>query len=380
MPTSVSAFWMRLCSPWTVLGALLLTLLIIWSVRDIYRYRKNTDRSTYRFNRQRFVTCIIVICIVWMYVVFLDFARESLRGVNCVGIEERVSPDHPYAKYSIEPVNEQFWAEDTQMACFQGKHLPVGVVGVVGLVFCLCIIAAIIFWLPLNKKNMQKPEFISRYWFVYQAYREEWYSVPWESVVLTRKALIAAVISVSVHLSVSLQAATCAGILTTAAVLQTVFWPFKIPEDHEYIPRYGGWFFRRLLHRPDLAESWIDANNSINLNILESISLTSSMSMFYSVIISNDTTTTPAGRWFVIVLTFVLNVAFLLYMFFRLYSGLHVLFDLRLALEKPSFLEKHKNNVGVLHLIRKGWVVFVQLTNTYIHGTQKHTNPSETAA
>ena len=370
---------MRLCSPWTVLGALLLTLLIIWSVRDIHRYRKKTDRSTYRFNRQRFVTCIIVICIVWMYVVFLDFVRESLRGVNCVGIEERVSPDHPYAKYSIEPVNEQFWAEDTQMTCFQGKHLPVGVVGVVGLVFCLCIIAAIIFWLPLNKKNMQKPEFISRYWFVYQAYREEWYSVPWESVVLTRKALIATVISVSVHLSVSLQAATCAGILTTAAVLQTVFWPFKIPEEHEYIPKYAGWFFRRLLHRPDLAESWIDANNSINLNILESISLTSSITMFYSVIISNDTTTTPAGRWFVIVLTFVLNVSFLLYMFFRLYSGLHVLFDLRLALEKPSFLEKYKNNVGVLHLIRKGWVVFAQLTNTYIHGPQKNISPSETA-
>lgn len=363
-PASISALWIRLATPWMTLFALLLTFIFFWSILNARHERNMKRRHEYSrpvcFTRARFTTCLIVISIVSCYFSYIDVVRELLRAINCVEIgkeeDDIVATDHPYHNYSLEIGENRVWAEDTDLVCYEGKHLPTGIIGIVGIFIAFLGIVAIIVWLPLNKKNLTKTEFVSRYWFLYQAYRKEWYTIAWESTILTRKALIAAVIVFSVHLGPTLQASMCAGVLIVAHILHSTFSPFKIPEDHEYIPEYAGSIFR-FLHMPKLSLNWIKFNNSIHLNILESASLASSVIVFYSAIILHDSNSSLLGRAAMTAFTFVVNVLFLLYMLYRLYCGLHVLLDLKLDWGDAGFMAQHENSMGVRSLLKKSFAL-----------------------
>ena len=361
MSASVAAAWMRLAIPWIVLPGLLITLVAIWAAVCAWtackqKWKADADNT---FTAERLMTYAIIISIVSMHFNYINVVRELLKAVNCVDMAdayEEVGFDHPFRDYATETVDRTVWAEDTELACFRGSHLPLGVIGIVGLVASLLGIVAIILWLPLNRKHKGKTTFIERYWFLYQAYRRDWYTVAWESVILVRKSMIAAAVVFSVHMTPNLQASICAGVLTFALAAHAIFMPFKIPEEHPNVPDYAGGLFR-IVRLPSLARRWVSLNNAVDLNTLEIVSLAASASVFYSAVVLHDDSSSALGRLFMSLLAFSVNASFAIYLIYLLYTGLHVLLDLKLELKKVYILDG-ENSMGPFALARKAYALF----------------------
>ena len=354
-PSSIAALWMRLATPLIVQGALILTYAISWMIRTVHQ-RTTGIRCGGRTRWKRLGTCTIIIFIVSMYFSYIHVVRELLRAINCVEIDSPrayVPSDHPYVQYATESV-QHVWAEDTRIVCLQGSHLPVAIVGFVGLFFAFCWIIWIIAWLPLNRKKHNDTAFISRYWFLYQAYRKEWYRVSWESTILLRKALISAVIVFSNHLGPTLQATLCASILLLAQSFQSFLSPFKVTEYHIAVPEYSGSLFKAL-HLPKCASQWRQLNNAIHLNTLETASLTCSSIVFFSAIVLHDPSSSGAGKVVTEVFAFMSNLLFVLYIIYRLYAGLHIILDNKLEFGRPIFMAQHPPGMGIRSLARKAW-------------------------
>ena len=351
VPPSISAIWLRMYTPAIVMTSFLLILVLYW----LYRHWKATrlgTRERDRFTARRLITCAVVICIVTVYFSYTDTVRVLLRTVNCITLDDDAQrDDHDYQRYAIY-TQQCVWAEDTDLTCYQGDHRATGIAGAFGLFIALFSIVFIIFWLPLNKKKATSTEFVARYWFIYQAYRKEWYTLPWEAVILTRKAMIAAVVVFSVHTGPNLQAAMCVGILVVNYMAQLTLKPFKVPKDHQSVPIYASHVLRSL-RRWKLPSRWVQFNNRLTLNELETASLFSSILVFYSVIIFNDDRSEEAAKFMIAIFTFFVAFVFSMYMFYRLYCGLHVLLDLKLEAANPTFMEYFQNGLGPIALFRK---------------------------
>ena len=354
VPASIAAMWMRMSTPWIVLVAVALTFSLSFLVSQMRNRLRRTPTTRYQLSPEHFVTSIVVICIVSMQFSYIDVVREFMRAINCLSLHvgEEVSPEHPYLVYATETAERRIWAEDTALECYEGSHRPVGILGIAGLVCSLAGIITIILWLPLNRKRRTRTTFVSRYWFVYQAYRGEWYTVAWESIVLSRKCMIAAAVVFSVHMNPVLQASVCTGVLTAALALQAMFSPFKETDGQHLVPEYVGDLFY-CMHMPKLAKRWVDFNNAVNLNILEAASLASSASVFFSAVVLQDDDCSHLGRVFVSVISLVANVLFFVYIVFRLYAGLHVFLDLKLQTKHSSFLTTYENSIGLFSLCIK---------------------------
>ena len=381
-PASISALWIRLALPWIILVGLCLFFSVFWCIAYVLRRRSRLLDHTDDFQRRKLFTCLVIISVVSMYFSYIDVVRQLMRCVNCVKIGEesgRIVSDHPYAQYVIERQDKRVWAEDTDVVCYDGKHLPLGIVGIVGLFISFCGIITIIVWLPLNRKHVTNTEFVSRYWFLYQAYRKEWYTNAWESTILIRKSLIAAVIVFSVHLGSTLQASLCTGVLVLAYIMHSFLMPFKIPDQHEYVPEYAGDLFKRL-HVPKIGVWWVRINNSVHLNNLESASLASSIVFFFSAIILDDTNSSALGKNAMVTFTFVVNVAFLMYIVYRLYAGVHVLLDLKLEMSSSSFLAIHEPAMSVPAFLHKAMELLRVARSKVKEELDEHHEESDAAA
>ena len=355
-PPSVIAIWMRLFTPVLVAIALVVVYTVFWLARH-WTTRKTQNRQN-ASTSQHLVTSIVVIALVTVSFSFIDTVRELLRAINCIEVDKiknRTGKEnqerHPYLSCAIRR-GDDVWAEDTTLVCFAGTHLPTAAAGIVGLVMALGIIAFIVLWMPFHQGSKTRPVFVSRYGFIYQAYRDDWYRSPWEAMILIRKACIAAVVVYSVHLDTDLQASMCVGVLIIFQGFHIMALPFKKPDDHCYVPHYAGSLFRYLqIHK--LADKWTRLNNKITLNALESGSLFCSIVIFYSALILNNPHATELGALFMIIFAFAVSIVFISYMLYRLHCGLNVLVDLKLEMVDPSFVTVQGNELGAANIFAK---------------------------
>lgn len=347
------AIWSRALSPLVVLLVLVFIFTLVWVLFHYNFNRKNdlAEKLKKRLGHTSWLTCIIVVFIVTVHFSYIGIVREMLRAVNCITIdEEPESQNTTYAHYSID--GHKVWVEDTSLSCFRGEHLATGIGGTIGLVFACLAVVFIIVWLPLNKKHTKEPQFIARYWFLYQAYRREWYTSSWEAVILVRKAMIAAVVVFSVHLGPNLQATLCVGILSFAHILQVIIRPFKVEDEQEIVPEY----FNAVASFPKLKTTfskWINLSNSVSLNGLESAALLSAALCFYCGIVLNDSYSSTVGRNAMTAVAMLVNLLFLVYMMFRLYAGIHTALDLYIESVDPAFMMNHLNGPGIWTLCKK---------------------------
>lgn len=350
---SIVALWLRMLTPSFVLCALIVAFSIVWLlVRRLFK-KRNASSAKSRSAAGSWKTGVIVITIVAIYFSFIDVARELLRTVNCIDVDEASDSNALYGDYAIE-TNGMVWVEDTNLKCFEGIHKGTGIAGIFGLILSFLVIISIIVWLPFNRKNRNKPQFIARYWFLYQGYRREWYTFGWEAVILTRKALMAAVVVFAVHLGQGLQVILCVGIILFALMIQTVFRPFKVDTETSNIPEYFGEFFK-IIRLPKLVPKWLELSNKLNLNSLESGSLFASATVFLLAAVLNDPCSSRLGEGLMIATTFTLNLLYLMFMGYRMYAGVHLVVDLKLELMDPAFLATNPNGPGLNSLIRKGF-------------------------
>lgn len=344
---AIAALWVRAAVPFMVLATLILLFLVSWYLS---KKRQNRQTRTPAANRLSLATCLIIFTIVALYFSYLSIIRELLRTINCVRGEhiQHVNGTY-YLDYAVHR-NKVVWAEDTDLTCFEGEHLATGIAGTIGVALCLGLILVIV-WIALHRDRFSDPEFIGRYWFLYQAYRREWHASSWEAVILLRKALIAAVVVFSVHLGPNLQASICVGILFIAQMLHTIARPYEEYPDQDNVPEYTGTLLKYLF--PKWAEDWTVLNNGIGLNSLESMSLMSSVVVFFTGIILHDSYSSDKGKVIMTVFGCGVNLSFVVFVLYRMYLTVHLILDHKLETCCPSFLVNYPENGSFMSLFVK---------------------------
>eukprot|EP00210_Caulerpa_lentillifera_P003122 g2983.t1 len=345
---SISALWVGASAPLMILIMIILIFILSW-----YYYEKHEKQKCMapRIDKLSLTSCLIVFTIVSIYFSYLCSFKELLRTINCVSAEhtEHITDDY-YLKYAVYR-NKVVWAEDTDLMCFEGGHLATGIAGTIGVAIYVGLLVLLIVWVSFNQHRFSDPEFIARYWFIYQAYKTERYTFVWEAVVLLRKALIATVIVFSVHMGPNLQASTCVGILFVAQLLHTIVRPYKEYSEYNNVPEYAGTVLKWIY--PKWVENWLVLNNAIGLNAMESISLMSSVVVFFTGIILHDSYSSDRGKIIMNVFGCGVNLGFVMFMLYRMYLTMHYILDHKLETTCPSFLVNFPENGSFASLFTK---------------------------
>lgn len=349
---SIVALWIRVLTPFAVIVTYALGITAVWLFFRFFHHRRPGSRHSTSVLGS-WTTAVIVVSIVAVYFSFIDVVRELLKTINCIQLDDQgaSTSSHVYDKYAVEQ-DGAVWAEDTDLQCFKGVHRLSAIGGIFGLTFELIATVLIIVWLPLNSHKRTSPNFIARYWFLYQGYRRKWYTYGWEAVILTRKAFLDAIIVFAVHLGPNLQAALCVGILLCALMIQTSFRPFIVDQETRIVPEYFGDFFK-FIRLPSLGPKWVKLNDSVSLNGLESGSLFASLTVFFYAVVRNDSQSSQYGKTSLGAVTFLVNVLYLLFMLCRLYAGVHSIMDFKLELDDPSYMAVNPNGPGFVRFCKK---------------------------
>eukprot|EP00210_Caulerpa_lentillifera_P004282 g4085.t1 len=361
-PRSIIALWARFLTPFGAMFVLIAILALFHGLIDSFMEKRcggdfssdedfvGSEHKIYSLS-----TGIVVVVVVSVYFSFITVISQFLTSLYCIKVDHGFQDDsNPYSKYAI--LDEYtIWAEDTSLRCFHGKHLPTAIAGLIGLSISLFLIVFVIVWLPMNIHLLHNPTFIARYWFIYQGYKKEWYTISWEAMIFLRKALITAVVVYSVNLGPTLQAPLCVGIMILAHFVHFLCQPFKTHHDQVFVPEYSGSVLR-FVRLPQFVLTWIEFNNSVNLNDLESLSISASVFLFLSATVFDSERLPKGGKVAMAVFTLLFNWTFLAYMLYRIYAGIHVLLDAKLEALNSHIFDSN-NGMGIRPTISKTFFV-----------------------
>lgn len=322
VPRSILAIWLRIGIPFILLLFFLLSCTLVWLAVRIKRAHQNAKGiSNTRGMRNNALDALgihnlytywIIVSIAIAFFAYNGITEELMRTINCVTMENFSRDSNPFRGLAVVP-SGRVWAEDTNLTCFQGQHIVTGVVGSLGLLFFsfgFIVFIAVLLW--SNKHKVNDLQFLSRYGFLYRAYKTDAETIYWEAVVTLRKALIGAVVVYAYPLGPNLQAILAVGVLILALIAQMIWKPFK-----EFRTKSCGGCFRNC--------EWL---NSADLNLLEAFSLVLSLITFYSGVVFNDPNTSKTGRSTLVIIVFLLHIIYFIYMLcFRIWGGLHVALD-----------------------------------------------------
>lgn len=250
---------------------------------------------------------VIIGFIVGIFFAYDAVTEMLMRIVNCISLDDP-DLDDPEAPLIIQrygmfaTARDQYWAEDTQHVCWEGAHgIAAGVLGIPGLItvtFGIPIALALFLLYKRYIGVVLEPECLNTYGFVYQSYQPSF--VYWESVIMVRKASMAAVIVYAYDLGPNLQSAIALGILIFSLLAQFLAQPFK---------------YR-------------------SLNVLESLSLLASIFIFYSGVVFRDPNTSYGGKVVLSVIIICTNIAMVILFIHRLFDSYDHLIIVKLKLEK----------------------------------------------
>ncbi|GMH37970.1 hypothetical protein BSKO_05854 [Bryopsis sp. KO-2023] len=310
IPGSILAIWLRIMFPVMLLIFFLVFCVLGWVAMRWVQSMKRMPKEVVSTLK----TYVIIITIAVVFFAYNGVTEELMRTVNCVDIddeENKVSVNNPNRIFNAK-VGGQVWAEDTELVCFQGQHTATGVVGILGLVFFSAgFIFFIIGLLTFNRDMVKEKQFLSRYGFLYRAYRTEYYTIYWEALVTLRKAFIGAAVVYAYHLGPNLQAVLALGILILALFFQLLFRPYRDIRTRKCGGFMSNWGFMELM----------------GLNHLETFSILMSTITFYSGIVFNDSNTSDAGNIMMAIFVIMMNMGYSLNMLLRIWGGLHVALD-----------------------------------------------------
>lgn len=364
VPGSIAVLWIRVSFPFIILAGFLMLGTFYWiAVRFLYK-RRNRGQVQLPFGD--LTTYFIVTIIAVSFFSYKDVTEELMRTLNCINIDsseydqDDVDRLEQYIQFAV--ATDLYWGEDTSLECFEGDHLVTGVFGILGLAFFS--FGTVLFNAVLLLKNFHvigKEQFIARYGFLYRSYRPLWYTVPWESVISIRKALVSAAVVYAFRLGRNLQAVMALGVLILAQAAHLTCRPFKDYKTCPSLPDYAGHHFC-LPCRGRYQGAWRKLNDKITLNYLESASLLTSMITFYSGIVFNDDQTSDAGIVVMTCFAATVNIGFFVYMIYRLYYAFHVMVN-----EMSSYVEETcELESGFVYIRGPGIVALLKRTSQLI--------------
>ena len=238
---------------------------ILWAVALI-RLKETVD---YLIKR-----CILSFVAV-SYLSYIALTKTVVNVLSCVDV-------HDSADLMDDGVTA-YWAMDTSLECYKGSHAVLaGLVGWPTLIvfsFGFPISVAAVLLNERNKHGMKSEWIFESMGFMYRSYSGKY--VFWESVIMLRKAVLAAVVVFSYSLGGNLQGILGVCVLVIALYFQTVCSPFRPEFD--------------------------------DLNKYEGLSLVVSALTFQSGLFFNDDRTSDEAQVLITVLLVIVNLAVFLF-------------------------------------------------------------------
>lgn len=256
-----------------VIGLPFLVLFAFWIFWATRRSKKNQDKA-YLLKR-----CILTALVV-LYISYISLTKAAINVFYCVDVYDATILDdeemHPY------------WAIDTAVRCFEGSHMKLLVFVAIPLLLFTLLFPILLAMTLINARRRNK---LTSIWMVetmglfFRGFEEKY--IFWDSIILLRKALLAAIVVFAYSLGGNLQGLLAVCVLVLSLFLQTRLDPFK-----ECLG---------------------------NLNQLESVSLlVSSLTFLTGVILNDAKMTSGLFEVFLVVLAFVCNVGLALLLFYLL--------------------------------------------------------------
>ena len=194
---------------------------------------------------------IILISVVVLYNAYLSLAMTAVDTFTCVPVRDGTSLEENNSRHL-------YWALDTSVECYGKEHLL--------LVVCLSlplILFAVVFPMLFAAAliNSHRKGTLSSEWtketmgFLFAGFEERF--VFWDATILLRKAILSAIVVFGYELGEDLQGLLAVALLVLSLFLQTTFNPYR---------------------------------NELELNKIESLSLTVSVLTFLAAMILNSST------------------------------------------------------------------------------------------
>ncbi|CAD7697744.1 unnamed protein product [Ostreobium quekettii] len=166
--------------------------------------------------------CLLATAAV-MYFAYFPVAKHVISVLHCVDVDSSDETDATTA-------HDEYWAEDTGQLCYEGGHMaltaalaaPLFVLVIVGYPLMTLMI------LSANKARFADPGFALMFGFLYAPFRAGVRAF-WESSIMVRKALMAAVIVFGDVLGPNLQATIIITMLTIVSLLHQARAPYVSP-------------------------------------------------------------------------------------------------------------------------------------------------------
>lgn len=236
---------------------------------------------------------LVLSAVVVFYVSYIGWAEQFSSAFHCVHIDTGI--DH----------KTWYWTQDTSVECFKGSHatLIVFLVPTIGVILFAFPISSALYLLRKRKRNrLTSEDTREKFGFMYAAYRRE--CVYWDCVILLRKAGLALIIVFGASLGSNIQGLTCVCILVISLYLQTRMLPWH--DDFKI------------------------------LNSVEVFSLLVSVFTFISGLYFNDPSVGDVGSKIVSCLAICLILAFVIFVFYVIYSKTVIFLRLKLLFESVS--------------------------------------------
>eukprot|EP00210_Caulerpa_lentillifera_P008825 g8421.t1 len=185
-------------------------LVLFWTVLS---YRKEKNMS-YLWKRAMLSAITVV------YVSYLGLTLSAVRVFYCVDVKDS---DNPF-----EDSQSSYWAVDTSIRCFRGRHLTL--IGISVLILsivsaCFPLISAIILLFNKTSNGTHNPWVSEAMGFLFRAFKDRF--LFWESLVMLRKACLSLVVVFGYPLGAQVQSLLAIYIVAFALYIHLRCRPFR---------------------------------------------------------------------------------------------------------------------------------------------------------
>jgi len=184
---------------------------LFWVARG---HRLSKDR-TYLLKRA------ILTAVVVFYVSYISLTKAAINVFYCIDVRDGRTLENSH-------VTHEYWAVDTAVRCFEGSHLNLAMFVAIPVLLLVVLFPVTLALVLMNARHNQKLQSVwiqETVGLFFRGFEEKY--VFWDSLILLRKALLAAIVVFAYSLGGSLQGLIALGLLVLSLFLQTSLLPFR---------------------------------------------------------------------------------------------------------------------------------------------------------
>lgn len=169
--------------------------------------------------------CILTGVVVF-YVSYISLTKAAINTFYCVDVEDGTTLEDIDASHL-------YWALDTSVKCFEGSHKFLKIFVAIPVMMLAVILPVALAWTLIRARHYNR---LNSLWvqetvgLFYRGFDEKY--IFWDSVILLRKALLAAIVVFAYPLGGDLQGLLAGCLLVVSLFIHTTLVPFKSSFKH----------------------------------------------------------------------------------------------------------------------------------------------------